>query len=242
MSNLKIRPLITLALCFWLSLTLVAPAALAQKKTAPVEATPPPVREEFKFGKVDLDVLEQVNLLDQKFERDGLVLEDEATNAYLFKIGKSLIPAGLTLENVTWTFRALRDPQPNAFALPNGSIYVTTGLIALTDNESELAAVLAHELTHVMARHTYLFNRSNRKKFLTMNVIAIVGAVTPGAVGTAIALAATIAPFIVMSTIAGYSRDLEREADHRMVDMMISAEYPPEEAINSMKLLANDIE
>jgi len=50
----------------------------------------------------------------------------------------------------------LRDPEPNAFALPNGSIYVTTGLLALLDNESQLAAIIAHELTHVMRRHTYM--------------------------------------------------------------------------------------
>jgi predicted Zn-dependent protease len=207
-----------------------------------IEANAPPVREEFKFGEVDLEVLEQVNLLDRRFERDGLVLEDEAANAYLFRVGSSLIPAGLVLENVNWKFRALRDPEPNAFALPNGSIYVTTGLLALFDNESQLAAIIAHELTHVMRRHTYMQNRSNRKKFLTMNVIAIVGSVTPGMVGTAISLAAAISPFIVMSMISGYSRDLEREADHRAVDMMISAEYPPEEAINVMKLLSKDIE
>lgn len=242
MNILKQKNLLVAALCFLVAFTPLAPVGLAQKKQAPVEATAPPVREEFKFGNVDLEVLEQVNLLDRRFERDGLVLEDEAANAYLFRIGSSLIPAGLVLDNVTWKFRALRDPEPNAFALPNGSIYVTTGLLALVDNESQLAAIIAHELTHVMRRHTYMQNRSNRKKFLTMNVIAIVGSVTPGMVGTAISLAAAVAPFIVMSMISGYSRDLEREADHRAVDMMISAEYPPEEAINVMKLLSKDIE
>jgi predicted Zn-dependent protease len=237
----NLRFLIT-ALCFSLAFTSIAPYTAAQKKQAPVEATPPPVREEFKFGEVDLEVLEQVNLLDRRFERDGLVLQDEVVNAQLRRLSEVLIPKGLFLENVNWKFRALRDPQPNAFALPNGSIYVTSGLIALMDNESQLAAVLAHELTHVMRRHTYMQNRSNRKKFLTMNVIAIVGSVTPGIAGAAISLASAIAPFIVMSMIAGYSRDLEREADHRAVDLMISAEYPPEEAINAMKLLGQDIE
>jgi beta-barrel assembly-enhancing protease len=242
MNILRKRNLIVAALCFCVAVTSVAPVTFAQKKQAPVEATAPPVREEFKFGNVDLEVLEQVNLLDRRFEKDGLVLEDEAVNAYLSRVGSSLIPKGLVLENVNWKFRALRDPEPNAFALPNGSIYVSTGLLALVDNESQLAAIIAHELTHVMRRHTYMQNRSNRKKFLTMNVIAIVGSVTPGIVGTAISLASAIAPFIVMSMISGYSRDLEREADHRAVDMMISAEYPPEEAINVMKLLSKDIE
>jgi predicted Zn-dependent protease len=243
MSNLKIQPLIVLALCFSIALTSVAPVAFAQKKTAPVEATPPPVREEFKFGKVDLEVLEQVNLLDRRFERDGILLQDQATNAYLFRIGHALIPAGLTLENVSWKFYALRDPQPNAFALPNGSIYVTTGLLSLIDNESQLAAIIAHELTHVMRRHTYEQNRSNRKKFLTMNIMAAVGAYAPGGiVGVAIQAITMIAPFIIVATIFGYSRDLEREADLKGIDMMISAEYSPEEMVNVMKALDRDIE
>ncbi len=100
MNTLRKRNLIVAALCFCVAFTSVAPLNLAQKKQAPVEATAPPVREEFKFGDVDLEVLEQVNLLDRRFEKDGLVLEDEAANAYLSRIGSSLIPAGLVLENV----------------------------------------------------------------------------------------------------------------------------------------------
>src|SRR6185503_11580650 len=234
---------IALALCFCIAFSSFAPVARAQKKTAPVEATPPPVNAEFKFGEVDLEVLQQSDLLDIRFERDGLVLADEAANAYLRRIGKSLIPRGLELEKVKWNFRALRDPQPNAFALPNGSIYVTTGLMALLDNESQLAAIIAHELTHVMRRHTYLTNRSNRKKFLTMNVMTAVGAYAPlSVVGAVIMTVTTVAPFIMMATIYGYSRDLEREADLKGIDMMISAEYPPEEMVNVMKLLNRDFE
>jgi predicted Zn-dependent protease len=230
-------------ICFCLVFTSFCPSAMAQKKTAPVEATPPPVREEFKFGDVDLEVLEQSNLLDTKLERDGLVLRDDEANAYVRRIGKSLIPRGLELERVSWNFRVLRDPQPNAFALPNGSVYITTGLIFLVDNESQLAAIIAHELTHVMRRHTYVQNRSNRKKFLTINIMAAVGAYAPGGiVGAAIMVVTTVAPFILMATVYGYSQDLEREADLKGVDMMISAEYSPEEIVNVMKLLKKDIE
>jgi len=236
--------LIVATLCCCIVFTSLHPVTLAQKKkTAPVEATPPPVNEAFKFGEVDLEVLEQADLLDARLERDGLVLADESANAYLQRVGKSLIPQGLVLERVSWKFRAVRDPQPNAFALPNGSIYVTTGLLTLLDNESQLAAIIAHELTHVMRRHTYLHNRSNRKKFLTMNVMAAVGAYAPfGAVGAVIMAVTTVAPFIMIATIYGYSRELEREADLKGIDMMISAEYSPEEMVNVMKLLDKDIE
>lgn len=239
----KATRLIVSALCFCLVLTSVCPLAMAQKKTAPVESTPPPIREEFKFGKIDLEVIEQSDLLDSKFERDGLVLRDEPANAYLRRIGLSLVPKELDLERVSWNFRILRDPQPNAFALPNGSIYVTTGLIFLIDNESQLAAIIAHEMTHVMRRHTYVQNRSNRKKFLTMNIMAAVGTFAPGGiVGAVITVVTSVAPFILIATVYGYSRDLEREADLKGVDMMISAEYSPEEMVNVMKLLNQDIE
>jgi len=239
----KSTNLIVAALCICIVFTPLSPVALAQKKKAPVEATPPPVREEFKFGEVDLEVLEQADLLDVRLERDGLVLADESANAYLRRIGRSLIPRDLELERVSWRFRILRDPQPNAFALPNGSIYVTTGLMTLLDNESQLAAIIAHELTHVMRRHTYVHNRSNRKKFLTINVMAAIGAYAPGGiVGAVITIVTTVAPFIMMATIYGYSRDLEREADLKGIDMMVSAEYPPEEMVNVMKLLDKDIE
>jgi predicted Zn-dependent protease len=231
------------ALCFCIVFTSLSPVALAQKKTAPVEATPPPVKENFKFGEVDLEMLEQADLLDAKLERDGLVYADETANTFLRRVGQSLVPRDLELERVSWRFRILRDPQPNAFALPNGSIYVTTGLITLLDNESQLAAIIAHELTHVMRRHTYVHNRSNRKKFLTMNVMSAVGALAPGGiVGAVITVVTTVAPFIMVATIYGYSRDLERDADHKGIDMMISAEYSPEEMVNVLKLLDEDIE
>lgn len=106
--------LIAAVLCFCVLLSGTSPAALAQKKTAPNEATPPPLREEFKMGEVDLELLEQVNLLDKRFERDGMVLEDPVTNAHLMRIGRVLIPKGLEIDYVAWKFRAWRDPQPNA--------------------------------------------------------------------------------------------------------------------------------
>ena len=243
MFTTKFRNLVVAVVFQSVLFTTLLPVANAQKPKAPVEATPPPVNEEFKFGEVDLEVLEQSELLDQKLERDGLILANEPASVYLSQIGQLLIPKDLRVERVTWKFRAVRDPQPNAFALPNGSIYVTTGLLSLMDNESQLAAIIAHELTHVMRRHTYQHNRSNRKKFLTMNIMSAIGAYAPmSAVGAVIMVVTTVAPFIMVATMYGYSRELEREADLKGIDMMISAEYPPEEMIQVMKLLNKDIE
>jgi beta-barrel assembly-enhancing protease len=244
MNSFGRRQIFVATLCFCLAVPLAMPASAVRLPQQSAPATPPAgPKEEFKFTRVDLDLLEQVNLLDKRFEREGLVLEDDATNAYLNRIGEVLLPRGLKLEHVLWKFRALRDPAPNAFALPNGSIYVSTGLLALMDNESQVAAVIAHELTHVLQRHTYLQNRSNRKKFLTMNIMAAIGAYAPGGVaGAVITIVTAVAPFIVLATMFGYSRDLEREADLKGIDMMIASEYPPEEMVKMMKVLNMDIE
>lgn len=252
MKTSNARLVIVALLVFCLTAPIGGVPVVAEKRGPAVPQSPPqnpsgsqsPANEEFKFGKVDLELLDQVNLLDQRFEREGLVLEDTATNAYLKRIGEILVPRGLQLEHVVWKFRALRDPVPNAFALPNGSVYVTSGLLALMDNESEVAAVLAHELTHVMRRHTYLQNRSNRKKILAINIINAVSVWNPvgGIAGAAIDIITAVAPLIVVATIFGYSRDLEREADLKGVELMANAEYPPEEMVQALKLLSNDIE
>src|SRR5260370_229563 len=135
------RQIIVAALCLCLTTSIfvvhghAAPPLRTAATQTPDNSQDPPSKDNFKFEKADLDLLEQVNLLDARFEREGLVLSDEATNALLRHVGESLLPRGLKLENVSWKFRALRDSLPNAFALPNGSIYVSTGLLALMDNE-----------------------------------------------------------------------------------------------------------
>ena len=63
-----------------------------------------------------------------------------------------------------------------------------------------------------------------------------------GVAGLAVGIIAAVSPFILVSTIYGYSRDLEREADMKGVDLMMSAEYPPEEMVQMLKLLNRDIE
>src|SRR5258708_7989191 len=205
--------------------------------------TTPPQNETFKFGKVDLDLLEQIDLLDKRFEKEGLVYHDDSLDAYLSRVGESII-AGRQCENVNSKVRALRDPVPNAFALPNGSIYVHTGLLALLDDEGQLAGVLAHEVTHVSNRHTYAQNRSMRKKVLAINILNTVASWNPvgGGAGLAIDLIANVSPFMLALSVFGYSRELEKEADIEGVKSLTAAGYPPEEMVSLLKLLQKDIE
>jgi predicted Zn-dependent protease len=82
----------------------------------------------------------------------GLV-NDQALNDYVHRIGTALA-AKSERPNLPWTFRVVDDPQPNAFALPGGFIFMTRGMMNLMRSEAELAGVLGHEIGHVTARHS----------------------------------------------------------------------------------------
>jgi beta-barrel assembly-enhancing protease len=170
--------------------------------------------EALRFKDIDLKLLAEVELLDRRFERDGLVISDADLTDYVTRLGRSLTPPG-ELERVTWRFRVLRDPLPNAFALPNGSIYVHSGLLGVLENEGQLASVLAHEVVHVTRRHSYLSNRSYRKKAAAINLIGFAGGAVVGRSewSTAVRLIAASTQIILAATINGYSKDLERQAD-----------------------------
>src|SRR5688572_14565064 len=56
-------------------------------------------------------------------------------------------------ESRSWSISVINIPEVNAFALPDGRVYVTRGLLVLLDNEAQLAAVVGHEMAHVTARH-----------------------------------------------------------------------------------------
>jgi predicted Zn-dependent protease len=199
--------------------------------------------EKFVFSKVDEDLLSEIKLLDERFEKDGAVYHDPGLDNYLTRVGTA-VAADKKLENVEWKFRALRDPVPNAFALPNGSIYINTGLLALLEDENQLAAVVAHEITHVTQRHTYLRNRSMRKKTLAINIINTIGTWNPitGPAGMAIDLIATISPLMLALTVFGYSREQEKEADIEGLKYATAAGFVPDGMPNSFKAMQKDIE
>jgi predicted Zn-dependent protease len=194
----------------------------------------------FTFTSVDKELLEKSNQLDKQFQEKGLVYNDGETTKYVTMVGQAVLPHGPAPDGVQWQFFVLRDPVPNSFALPNGSIYIHTGLLAILENEAQLASVLAHEETHVLNRHGYLENRSYRKKMATANIlggIAAAGAAAGGAGGAASLALGALMPSIFMTSVNGYSRELEREADLRAVHAMVDADYSAEEMPIVFKLL-----
>ncbi len=202
------------------------------------------VSSSFSFTQVDLDLLKKSDQLDKQFQERGLVFDDGETTRYLTKVGQAVLPQGPVIQDIHWQFFILRDPTPNSFALPNGSIYVASGLLAVIENEAQLAGVLAHEETHVLNRHGYLENRNYRKKAETGMIL--VGATSMGGFAGGISGAASLLlvqlamPSILAATINGYSRGLEEEADLRAVHALVESGYSAGEMKNLFDALQQD--
>ena len=112
---------------------------------------------------------------EEKLAKLGKSWDDPLLEEYLSSVAAKLVPeearqAGAPAVRIV----VLKDPTLNAFTMPNGKVYVHTGLLSRLQNESQLAMILGHEVTHVTNRHALKFNRDPRNKqiFFTMAGIA----------------------------------------------------------------------
>ncbi len=90
---------------------------------------------------------------DQGIRQEYPVYNDPALTAYIEDIG-ARVAAHSSRTDVEYHFTVLHSDVVNAFAAPGGFIYVTTGLLAMADDEAEVACVLSHEIGHVIGRHS----------------------------------------------------------------------------------------
>jgi predicted Zn-dependent protease len=88
----------------------------------------------------------------EHLQRDFRVIADDDVTSYLGRIGQRLVKH-LPQTRLRFQFFLVDIPEANAFVLPGGRVYVSRKLVAMTQNEDELAGVIAHELGHIVARH-----------------------------------------------------------------------------------------
>jgi predicted Zn-dependent protease len=143
--------------------------------------------------------------------------------AYVAAVG-ARVAAHSPRAGVAWRFEIVDQQAPNAFALPDGHIYVSRGLLALTNSEDELAGVLAHEVVHVAARHhAQQQTRAAGVGLLALPAV-VAGSLLGGPMGQAVE-----APVLLLGSgiVASYGRDQEREADHFGQRLAAEAGYDP---------------
>jgi len=156
-------------------------------------------------------------------ERDVGFYENQRIDGYLDAIGARLEEFS-PWKDVGYDFYVVEMIEPNAFALPGGHVYVSRGLLALMNDEAELAGVVGHEMGHVAARHAVQrMTRAAPVGVLTGITSGIVGMVSP-ALGSATAGIGGLTNALVVSP---YSRSQENEADEIGQSMAAQAGWDP---------------
>jgi beta-barrel assembly-enhancing protease len=191
--------------------------------------------------RVDLTVEQEIALgaqaAPQMARQHGGLDPDERAQALVDAIGARIVArtaAGET--DYRFEFHVLDDPDTvNAFALPGGQIFITEGLLRRLDTEGQVAAVLAHEVGHVVARHAaeQLAKAQLTEGLAGAAVIATYDPSDPGSQGAAV-LARAVGQLVNMK----YGRDDELEADRLGVRFLAEAGYDPRALIGVMRVLA----
>ena len=178
----------------WIFLTPVVAACATNPVTGKPEISLVSEQQEIQMGQQGAQ---------QVAQEVGLV-KDQALQNYLQTIGSGIATKS-ERPNLPWTFRAVDDPSPNAFALPGGYVFVTRGLLDLMNNEAELASVLGHEIGHVTARHSVHQMSEQQLAQLALGVGAILS--------PTVAQLGDVASQGLGLLFLKYSRDDERQAD-----------------------------
>jgi predicted Zn-dependent protease len=155
------------------------------------------------------------------------VIDDPLLTDYLQDLGRRL-QAHSDAAGQSFSFFLIDDPAINAFAGPAGHIGVYTGLIETTETESELAAVLAHEIAHVTQQHLLRTWQAASNMSIPQAAILLAAVVLGATVGGDAGLAAAAAGQAgLIQQQLNFSRSNEQEADRVGIGILAGAEYEP---------------
>lgn len=160
----------------------------------------------------------------EAIRKSGIAYPDPPLTAYVQAVMDRLFPefgGGIRVQVIQAT-------QLNAFAIPDGNVYVNLGLMSRFQNEAQLATVLAHEGTHFTHRHGFRSQQSLKGNAAFASVTAMLGI--------------PIFPqLIAVSSIFGFSRELETEADNVGYQRLLRAGYDVRESPRVFEHLAREV-
>jgi beta-barrel assembly-enhancing protease len=174
------------------------------------------------ISKMSMSVEKEVALgrqLAVEVDRQAKFVDDPMITEYVNRVAQNLVLHSDA--KVPFTVKVIDSDEVNAFALPGGFFYVNKGLILAADNEAELAGVMAHEISHVIARHAVENQtKANLMQYGTIAGIILLGGI-PGMV------LQNTAGFGMMAGFMKFSRNAEAEADKLGTQYLFAAGYDP---------------
>ena len=170
--------------------------------------------------------------MEQQF---GGELADASVAEAVSRVGQKVVAGSdAARSEYRYAFHVLRDPETvNAFALPGGQVFVTAGLLKHLRNEAQLAGVLAHEVGHVVGRHSAEHLAKAQFTQVLVGAAGVAASDDRGDGQRAAAVAAMVGSLVNMK----FSRKDESEADAFGVKYMSQAGYDPRAMIELMRIL-----
>jgi predicted Zn-dependent protease len=197
-----------------------------------------PIGEQgFQLEEDEQRIWREARELQKRFDQSGLIDEDPVLHDYINQLAGRIAPEKFK-EQVRMEVKVLKHPAPNAFALPHGPLYIHSGFLARMDSEAQLAAVLGHEMSHVVYRHTLQTFRSVKQGAAFTSTLAVIGA-PAGIYGLGVVLLGSVG---ALAAVSGYAQGLEEEADGEGLRIMARAGYDPHEAVRVMESLKTYLE
>jgi hypothetical protein len=196
-------------------------------------------------GAVDADEdLDEKLILRGRHEADtlwrrGYTLGVDSLSADLDSLVQRLTAGAEHPEAIQLQVHILRSPVLNAFALPDGSLFICTGLLASLDGFDELAFVLGHESQHALGLHAQRYiDQAEDKSAIWEGLSLVVGVATGGTWGGLFAqMGLTLA---AAASVSGYGRGLESEADEAGMAFLESAGFEPCAGVRALEALRRD--
>jgi predicted Zn-dependent protease len=183
--------------------------------------------------KDEVQLWQTADQLEQRIDNSGRRYNNPELDAYLTAVAQKLLPPDAQVPGAGPRVKVIQNPLLNAFALPNGAIYVHTGILARIDNEAQLSALLGHELTHFTHRHALKQRRSAQNEITWVRIFQVM---LPGMEG----VTGPLGSLWTLASTSGYSRELETEADEQGLRAMVTAGYDPKQAPVVFELLLQD--
>ena len=161
------------------------------------------------------------------------IVRDAEVVRYINALGNS-IAKHVDDRHLTWQFQVVNSREVNAFAVPGGFIYVNRGLIERSQNMSQLAGVLGHEIAHVTQRHSMKQMRDAERANAGMSLACVLTNVCQSqVVSTAVNVAGG-------AVFAGFSRSDESEADRVGIQHVVSAGIDPRGVPQMFRILLDE--